>query len=94
VHAQFIGRLALIAFFIAEHGQDEDLLELTHRFGESHAISIHLKYKIIELRLHNTFSLLSHLHARQGRRISRSRKTTERGEENTRKEKAVTLVML
>jgi len=26
----------LIAFFIAEHGQDEDLLKLTHGFGESH----------------------------------------------------------
>ncbi len=55
MHAQFIGSPALIPFLVSQHDQNEHSLELSHGFLESHAVSIHLQYKILELRLHNGF---------------------------------------
>jgi hypothetical protein len=56
MHAQFIGSPALIPFLVSQHGQNEHPLELPHGFLESRAFSIHLRYKILDLRLHSPSS--------------------------------------
>jgi hypothetical protein len=47
VYAKFLGGSALIPSLIFEHGQDESLLELPHRFRASHTGFIHLQDKTL-----------------------------------------------
>jgi hypothetical protein len=43
VHAQFSRSAALISLILLQHGQNEFLLELTHRFRVKNVAPVHLK---------------------------------------------------
>ncbi len=43
VYAEFLGSSALVTSLILEHGEDESLLKLPHRFRASQTGSVHLQ---------------------------------------------------